>query len=184
MMSRRWKFARSGKLVAAAVLSASFCAAHAQEAKEQARTAAIADALSTAAGLAAGGVEMNPLGPVLAIGMKTVTFHFASSLPDTQQPAVYAAAAAMWSGAAANNVCVTAALLTGGSFGPACLVLGVAWGVKTWNGSEPERQFWAGCAMLREYAQLPALPCVYTPQEVQLAQAAPAVVLAQELTAP
>ncbi|HEY0825248.1 MAG TPA: hypothetical protein VGD76_15785, partial [Ramlibacter sp.] len=155
------KFTRVGRLVAGAVLSVAFCAAHAQDARQQARDAAVGDGLSTAAGLAAGAVEMNPLGPLLAIGMKAVTFHYASTLPDTQQPAVYAAAASMWSGATANNICVTAALLTGGGFAPACVVLGVAWGVKTWNDTEHERQFWEGCALLRQYANEPKLACVY-----------------------
>lgn len=178
------KYARAGRLVAGAVLSVAACAAHAQDAQQQARDAALSDGLSTAAGLLAGAVEMNPLGPVLAIGMKALTFQYASTLPDTQQPAVYATAAAMWSGATANNLCVTASLLTGGGFAPACIVLGVAWGMKTWNDTEHERQFWEGCAMLREYAQEPGLTCIYTPPQSQLASAPAPVVAAAELTAP
>jgi hypothetical protein len=183
MQSRRSSFAPAGKLVAAAVLSISFCAAHAQSAKEQAVTAAITDGFSTAAGLAAAGVELNPLVPLLAVGMKTATFQYASGLPDTEQPAVYAAAAAMWSGATAGNLCFTAALLTGGGLAPACLVLGMAWGAKTWKDTEHERRFWADCALLREYTQQPALACVYQPEDAPVAQSVP-IVVAQDLTAP
>lgn len=184
MKSRRWRLALPGQLVVAAILSASCCAVQAQNAKEQAFNAAITDGFSTAAGLLAAGIELNPLVPVLAVGMKTATFQYADALPEAEQPAVYAAAAAMWSGATASNLCITATLLTGGGFAPVCLALGAAWGVKTWNDTEHERKFWAECAMLREYAQQPALPCVYKPEERQLAKAAPAAVLAQDLTAP
>jgi hypothetical protein len=176
------KFGLMGKLLVAALLGAS-CAAHAQNAKEQAVTAAITDGFSTAAGLAAAGIELSPLVPILAIGMKTATFQYASGLPDTEQPAVYAAAAAMWSGATASNLCLTAALVTGGGLAPACLLLGVAWGAKTWSDTEHERRFWADCAMLREYAQQPALACVYHPEDAPVAQSMP-IVIAQDLTAP
>lgn len=175
-------FARAGRFMVGAVLSLAFCAAQAQDARQQARDAAVTDGLSTAAGLAAGAVEMNPLGPLLAMGMKAATFHYASTLPDTQRPAVYAAAASMWSGATANNLCVTAALLSGGGFAPVCVALGVAWGMKTWKDTEHERQFWEGCALLRVYAQEPELTCVYTRPETEVAQAAP--VLSAELGTP
>ncbi|MBE7366630.1 hypothetical protein [Ramlibacter pallidus] len=151
------------KLALAAALVTACGAASAQSGEEKARNAAIADGLSTLMGLAAGGVEANPIGPVLAIGMKAVALRYAETLPDTERPAVYAAATAMWGGAAANNVCVTAALLTGGSFAPACLALGAVWAMKTWKDTEHERLFWEGCAMLRQYAGEPALQCIYTP---------------------
>ena len=154
-----------GKLAVAAALAATFCSAQAQDTRGQAVNAAVADGLTTAVGLAAGAAEVNPLGPILAMGMKAVMLRYAEGLPDTQQPAVYAAAASMWSGAAANNLCVTAAILTGGSFAPVCVAVGVAWGMKTWKESEPERQFWEGCAMLRHYANEPAMQCVYTAPE-------------------
>lgn len=179
------------RLALAAGLAAGFCTAHAQDkespqATEQAEgqaqgtavKAAWADGVSTALGIAAGAVELNPLGPVLAIGMKTVVFQYAKSLPDTEQPAAYAAAASIWSGAAANNMCVAAAIVSGGAFAPACVALGVAWGMKTWNESEHERLFWEGCAMLRQYANEPELKCVYTPPEKTIAAAAPVRVTA------
>lgn len=166
------------RLVVATALAAAMGVAHAEGgAKEQAKGAILADGLSTAAGLAAGAAEMNPLGPVVAIGVKFAVMEYAKSLPDHEQPAAYAVAASVWSGAAANNVCVTAALLTGGSFAPACIALGVAWGMKAWQESAREREFWEGCALLREYAKEPQLACVYTPGENPVAGKAPQVVV-------
>jgi len=162
----------------AAALVAAICPAHAQVASEQAVHAAVADGVSTTVGIAAGAAEINPVGAVLSIGLKPVVMRYASTLPDVQQPAVYAAAASMWGGAAANNACVVAAVLSGGAFGPVCVALGVAWGLKTWNDSEEERTFWEGCAMLRQYAHEPDLKCVYTPiaRKAQPPQAQPAPV--------
>ena len=149
------------KLLAAAVVASACCAAQAGNAQDEAFTGALADGVTTAVGLAAGAAELNPLGPVLAIGMKLAVWQYAKRLPDTEQPGAYAAAAAWWQGAAANNLCLVASIASGGSFAPACVVIGVAWGMKTWQDSEPEREFWQGCAMLRQYAGEPGLACVY-----------------------
>lgn len=151
------------RFIVAALLAAALGCAHARSANDEALGGAIADGLTTAVGLAAGAAELNPLGPILAIGMKVVVLNYAKGLPDTEQPAAYAAAASWWQGAAANNLCIAASVLSGGSFAPACVALGVAWGLKTWQDTEPEREFWQGCAMLRQYAQEPEMPCVYTP---------------------
>lgn len=184
------------KLVVTAALAAGFGSAQAQDAKEQAGNAAIADGLSTAAGIAAGAVEMNPLGPIMAIGMKVVAMQYVEGLPEVERPKGYATMASVWSGATANNVCIAASILTGGGFAPACVAIGVAWGMKTWNDTEYERQFWEGCAMLRAYAEQPDLPCIYTPPQPQLivtevdpsavkvTEVAPALVDAQSQVAP
>lgn len=158
------------KFLIAAMLAAAGGAAHAGDAQDQAVDGAFADALTTAVGLAAGAAELNPIGPVLAVGMKVVYLRYARELPDTEQPAAYAMAAAWWQGAAANNLCIAASVLSGGAFAPACIALGVAWGLKTWKDSEPEREFWQGCAMLREYAHEPQMPCIYTPPGRAIAQ--------------
>ena len=174
-----------GKLLVATVLSAAFLSAKVHAAEEQARNAAIADGVSTAVGLAVGAVELNPVGPILGIGMKAALFHYAKGLPDTDRPAVYARATSLWSGAAANNLCIAASILTGGSFAPACIVVGAAWAMKTWQESENERLFWEGCAMLRQYANEPGLECVYTaPVQVVVTEVTDVVVVAQELEAP
>lgn len=162
--SRLRSFSGLRTLVAAAAISAVLPAVHAQEAREQARNAAVADGVTTAVGLALGAAEMNPLGPVLAVGMKAVALNYVDQLPDVEQPRAHAMMASVWGGFSANNVCITAALLTGGSFAPACVAVGLGWGMKTWKDSERERQFWEGCATLRSYAELPELPCVYLPE--------------------
>ena len=156
-------------LAIAAALSGLLGSAAAQEQKEQARNAAIGDGVSTAVGLAVGAAELNPLGPIMSVGMKFVVFEYVETLPDTEQPRAYAMANSTWSGAVANNLCVTASLLTGGGFAPACIALGVAWGMKTWQESEHERQFWEGCALLRTYAEQPDLECVYQKPVLQAA---------------
>jgi hypothetical protein len=163
--------AQWGRLVTAAVLAAAAFGAHARDASDEAMGGAVADGVTTAVGIAAGAAELNPLGPVLSVGVKVALFQYAKGLPDTEQPGVYAAAASWWQGAAVNNTCIAAAVLSGGSFAPACVALGVAWGMKTWKDTEPEREFWQGCAMLRQYAQQPQMPCVYTPPKMQQAAA-------------
>lgn len=146
---------------AAATLATAAFTAHAGTAQEQARDGALADGITTAIGLAAGAVELNPLGPLVGIGVKYAVMQYAKGLPDTEQPAAYAAAATFWQGAAASNLCVAASILSGGAFAPACIAVGIAWGAKTWSESEHERQFWESCAALRVYAQRPDMPCIY-----------------------
>jgi len=170
-------------LAIAAALSGLVGSAGAQHLKDQARNAAIGDGVSTAAGLAAGAAELNPLGPLLSIGMKAVVLEYVATLPEAEQPQAYAMAASSWSGATANNLCITASLLTGGGFAPACLVVGLAWGMKTWQDSEHERQFWEGCALLRTYTAEPDLECVYQPPQLQAAAGGP-MLTAQALEAP
>jgi hypothetical protein len=162
---RQANFTAFGKLATAVGLSAVFCSAHAQHAKDQASNAAIAEGVSKAVSLAARATELNPVGSILSIGMTAAMFQYAESLPDTERPGAYAFAASVWQGTTANNLCLTAAVLTGGSFTPVCIALGVGWGMKTWNDSEHERRFWERCAILREFAEQPDFPCVYTPPE-------------------
>lgn len=159
------KFTPFGKIAAAVALSAAFCSAHAQNAKEQASNAAIADGVSKAVSLAVRASDLNPVGPILGIGMTAAMFQYAESLPEAERPGAYAFAASVWQGTTANNLCLTAAVLTGGSFTPVCIALGVAWGMKTWNDSEHERRFWERCAILREFSDQPDFPCVYTPPD-------------------
>jgi hypothetical protein len=153
------------KVLAIVAIAAALTAAHSQDMKEQARTAGIADAATTVLGLAAGAAEANPLGAVIAIGVKPLVLRYIEGLPQEQRPQVYALAASVWGGVAANNVCVIASIVSGGAFAPVCLVLGAAWGVKKWKDTEPERIFWAeGCPTLRIYANEPDMVCVFVPQ--------------------
>jgi len=160
---------------ALALLSAlAATAARAQDQREQAVQAAVADGMTTAVGVAATAGAINPVGALLTTAGKAITFHRASTLPEAEQPAAYAAASAMWIGSAVSNVCITAVVLTGGGFAPACLALGAAWGFKTWDDSEAERRYWERCAILRQFALRQAIPCAYVPpgQRAALQQAA------------
>ncbi|GAB3665303.1 hypothetical protein [Ramlibacter alkalitolerans] len=161
---------RLGGLLACGALALGPVPARAQDPHEQAVDAAFADGVTTAIGVAASGGVIHPVGPLLATAMKAVTFHRASTLPETERPAAYAAASAMWRGGTASNVCITAVFLSGGGFAPACLALGAAWGVKSWNDSEHERRFWERCAILRQFAQRQTVRCIYGPPVPEGAQ--------------
>lgn len=143
------------KLILAAALSAAPHAAQgqaqAQDAKSQAQAGAVADGVSSFVGIAAG-TSVNPLLPVLGVAFKAATFHHAESLPEAERPRAYAMAAAGWQGSAAGNACAAVSILSGGSFLPACLLVGVGWGWKTWNATEGERQEAERCAAPRTAA--------------------------------
>jgi hypothetical protein len=164
--------------VAAVAVAAACAGAGAQDIKQQAVQAAIADGVSGAAVLATGVISVHPLGPVLSWGMKAATLQYAEGLPEHERPAAYGSATAMWAGATVNNVCLTAAFLTtGGVLAPVCIAAGLAWGMKTWNEGKAERDFWEACTSLRDFAQMPNFECVYPwqrPPAIAQAQAQPA----------
>jgi hypothetical protein len=172
------------KLVWAAVVAAAPCAAQVDDAKSQARAGAVADGVSSMVGIAAG-APVNPLLPVLGLAFKAATLQHAESLPETQRPRAYALAAAGWQGSAAANVCAAASLLSGGSFLPACLVVGVGWGWNTWNATERERLEAERCAARRASTRKPKLRCITKPTKTE--RAVPRTwtfVPAQDLVAP
>lgn len=160
--------------VVAAALALAMSCANAQNQKEQAVNAAFADGITTAVGVAASGGVINPVGPLLTTAMKALTFQRASELPEVEQPAAYAAASAMWMGGTVSNVCITAVFLSGGGFAPACLAVGAAWGLKSWDDSEHERRFWERCAIVRQFAVRENVECVYVPGKLALAKETPA----------
>lgn len=177
-------FADHRKLLGAAMLCAALCAAQAQEAETQARGGAIADGVSSAIGVAAG-APLNPLLPVVGLAFKAATLQHAETLPETERPRAYALAAAGWQGSAAGNACATAAFLSAGTFAPACIVVGVAWGWKTWTDSERERRASERCAVLRLFVGKGKLPCAFMPRGLEQAAPPPTAVLAaQDLEAP
>jgi len=155
----------------------------AQDHRERAVDAALADGVTTAVGVAASGGLINPVGPLLATAMKAVTLQRASTLPETEQPAAYAAASAMWMGGTVSNVCITAVLLSGGGLAPACFAVGAAWGLKAWQDSEHERRYWERCAILRQFAVRQKVPCAYVPPSQQPATKAAAALPAKKAAA-
>ena len=180
------------KLILAAALSAAPHAAQAQaqvqvpaqDAKSQAQAGAVADGVSSFVGIAAG-TSVNPLLPVLGVAFKAATFHHAESLPEAERPRAYAMAAAGWQGSAAGNACAAVSILSGGSFLPACLLVGVGWGWKTWNATERERQEAERCAAPRTAAGKPKPRCaVKRPRVERTAAPVPAFMAAQDLVAP
>ncbi len=120
-------------LVSLALLLGLSCPSYADPAV-QAWTAAGADTATTAAGLAAGLTELNPLGPVGAIVVKVAAMGYIGSLPEEDRAVNYNLVSSFWGGASVNNLC----WLTGA--GPACLLLGLGAGRWMWNASEAQRQ--------------------------------------------
>jgi hypothetical protein len=177
-----WMLWRIGFVLAVA---GACCGARAEDGgKKQALQAAIVDTVSGAAVLATGVFAVNPLGPVLSIGMKAATLRYAESLPEHERPAAYASATAMWAGTTVGNLCVTAAFIaSGGALVPVCVALGAAWGMKTWNDGEQER-LWQTCASLRDFAQPPNFECVNPLHAADQRTAGTRLRSAAELTAP
>lgn len=171
--------------LAAAVLMAALATSRAQQSEEQARTGAVADGVSSALGVATRAITVNPLLPLADLGVKAATLRYAEGLPETERPGAYAFAAATWQGGAATNVCATASALSGGSLLPACVAVGMAWGLKTWNESARERRLAERCDVLRTFVGKPNLPCAFMPRGIEPADDAPQnVVVAQSLVAP
>lgn len=144
------------RLIAILLLSCSL--AHGQTA-EQSQTAALTDLGSTAIGLAMGAAEANPIG-VLTIPLKFVLIDRADKLPDGEKQRAHSVIGSLWHGATVNNLCVVAAIATGGAFATACFVAGVVAGLHRWQSTAMEREFWALCAWERQ--RIPDLKCIYT----------------------
>lgn len=117
-------------------LAAALCVsqAYADELRKDRREAVAsqaADIATTAAGLALGAVETNPLG-VLLILPKVIGYHKIKAAPVEEQPSLWSAYQAFGWGAAANNVCVIAAIASGGPAIVPCAAVGGAVGVLSW----------------------------------------------------
>ncbi|WP_427911447.1 hypothetical protein ACPWT1_12165 [Ramlibacter sp. MMS24-I3-19] len=170
-------------LIVIAVLACALAGAHAQEAKEQAQAGAVADGVSSVVGIAAG-APLNPVLPLLGAAFKAATLDHAEKLPEAERPRAYAMAAAGWQGSAAGNACAALSVVSGGSFLPACLAVGAAWGWKTWTASERERQDAERCAAKRAAARKPKMRCPAVRRRIeQPAPPVPSVITAQEFMA-
>jgi hypothetical protein len=150
-------------LIALALLAAA--PAHADDLRTDRREAVAAhaaDLATTATGLALGAVETNPLG-VLLIVPKVVAYHRIKAAPVAEQPTLWSAYQAFGWGAAANNVCVIAAIATGGPAIVPCMAVGAAVGALSWGwdaGRRERDEFAEICEQQRQAH--PALVCTYT----------------------
>lgn len=133
----------------------------------------IADVGTTGLGLIAGAAEANPLG-LLTLGAKWVAYQQIKQAPAEEQPGLWKLYGAFGWGAAANNLCVIAAIATGGAAAPLCPVIGLAAGVGAWQREQtasqsverlPAMNDLEAFAMLCEQArsQNPSMECVWRP---------------------
>lgn len=129
--------------------------------KDNAVAGQMADVGSTGIGLAIGAAEANPLG-LLTLGIKAKMYQDIQEAPPVEQPRLWGVYGAFGWGATANNLCVIAAIATGGAAAALCPVLGVATGMTVWNNNEEERNRATFDAMCKDMqAKNPALQCVY-----------------------
>jgi hypothetical protein len=170
-MSKRGRF-WAGYFAAIALLVGLLTGCASMDVEDRALAGQGADISSTAIGLAVGAAEANPLGIGL-LAVKAISYHHIKSAPPEQQPAMWSAFGAMGWGAAVNNVCVIALIVTGGAAVALCPALGLVTGLGTYAHAAPLREravFDAVCDAAR--ADRPGLVCVYRPQKL-LALAAP-----------
>ena len=120
-----------------------------------------ADISATAVGLAMGAAEANPLGIGL-LGVKYVAYQHIKAAPAIEQPGLWSAYGALGWGAAANNVCVIAVIVSGGTAIGLCPALGLFAGLGMYSQDGPTRHratFDAICDAAR--VDRPGLVCVY-----------------------
>jgi len=118
--------------------------------------AAAADGGLTILGLVLGAAELNPLG-LLTIPLKYGMVQHVKTLPDGERQEAESTMTAYFGGLSVNNACVVLAILTGGTFGVACLVIGAAYGLNKWNAESTQRAFWHLCT--EEKVARPDLSC-------------------------
>jgi hypothetical protein len=101
-------------------------------------TGQVADVGTTAVGLALGAAEANPLG-LVALGVKALMYDQIQRAPASEQPALWSIYGAFGWGATANNLCVIAAITTGGIAGALCPLIGLATGLSVYSADEDAR---------------------------------------------
>lgn len=95
-----------------------------------------ADVATTAVGLAMGAAEANPLG-ILTLGAKAVVAAQIEAAPAEEQPGLWRAFGAFGWGATANNLCVIAAIASGGIAAGVCPLLGLVTGLSVYGSDAP-----------------------------------------------
>lgn len=121
----------------------------------------VADVGSTGLGLALGAAEANPLG-ILTLGVKAIAYKQIKEAPATEQPAMWSAYGAFGWGATANNVCVIAAIATGGAAAALCPLVGLFTGMTVYGGDEEKRNRETFAAICEQQRQAnPKLACEF-----------------------
>ena len=130
-------------------------------AQKQAVLGQAADVGTTGVGLLLGAAEANPLG-LVTLGIKAVAYQKIKDSPPAEQPRLWGMYGAMGWGAAANNLCVIAAIATGGGAAVLCPLLGLGTGLSNWNAGSAERDR-ATFAAICDEAKLkkPDMVCTY-----------------------
>ena len=120
-----------------------------------------ADVGSTGMGLLMGAAEANPLG-LVTLGIKAVAYQNIKDSPPVEQPRMWSMYGALGWGAAANNLCVIAAIATGGAAGVLCPLLGLGAGIGAWNNDSDQRDRATFAAICKEARQNnPDMVCIY-----------------------
>lgn len=129
--------------------------------KTKAVAGQVADVGSTAIGLALGAAEANPLG-LVTLGVKAIAYQHIKDAPSTEQPAMWSAYGAFGWGATANNVCVIAAVASGGAAAALCPLLGLFTGMTVYSGDEEKRNRDTFAAICEQQRQInPKITCEY-----------------------
>jgi hypothetical protein len=97
-----------------------------------------ADVATTGIGLLLGAAEANPLG-LLTLGVKAMAYQKIKESPPVEQPRMWSMYGALGWGAAANNLCVIAAIATGGTAAIFCPLIGLGAGMGSWNADAKKR---------------------------------------------
>lgn len=120
-----------------------------------------ADVGTTGMGLLLGAAEANPLG-LVTLGIKAVAYQKIKDSPPVEQPRLWGMYGAMGWGAAANNLCVIAAIATGGGAAVLCPLIGLGAGMGNWSAGTEERDK-ATFAVICQEAKLknPDLVCIF-----------------------
>ncbi|QCB47774.1 hypothetical protein [Hydrogenophaga sp. PAMC20947] len=120
-----------------------------------------ADVGSTGMGLLLGAAESNPLG-LVTLGLKAVAYQRIKESPPMEQPRLWGMYGALGWGAAANNLCVIAAIATGGGAAVLCPLIGLGAGMGNWSAGTEERDK-ATFAVICQEAKLknPDLVCIF-----------------------
>lgn len=127
--------------------------------KNQAVAGQLADVGTTGVGLAMGAAEANPLG-ILTLGVKAVMYDQIKAAPAAEQPKLWSAYGAFGWAATANNLCILAAIATGGAAAALCPLIGVVTGVTVYNGDEDKRNRETALAECTEQRKVnPELVC-------------------------